>query len=358
MGRRFLLLWLLLVASLAPAGCSATTPTEAAAIAAAKLDHTAYTLPPDKLAKAIVLNHFFDLLLLVRTAWGLVSLWLLLQLGMAAHMRNFALRFSNNIWLQAVTFTAMFLALWLLLRLPLNMLGHWKSVQYGFSVQTWASWFGDIGKNWLLNVALYASGAMLLFWVMRRSPRRWWLWLWFPTVVISLFLAALEPMLIAPLFDHYEPLAKAHPALVQQLEAVANHGGISIPPDRMYLMKASEKSTLMNAEVTGFGSSKRLVLYDTLLDKSHTRRDRADRRPRDGTLCAGPHQARHRDGLGRAAGRVLRRLPPVSVAAAPVRSPLAHPGAGGLGRRGAAGLRAQCPALLWPNPSRTSSAAA
>src|SRR6201999_1981180 len=64
------------------------------------------------------------------------------------------------------------------------------------------------------------------------------------------------------------PLAQSNPALVQQLERVIEKTGVSIPPARMFLMKASEKYTSSNAYVTGFGSSQRVVVWDNTIKSS------------------------------------------------------------------------------------------
>jgi Zn-dependent protease with chaperone function len=109
---------------------------------------------------------------------------------------------------------------------------------------------------------------MLLFWVIRRSPARWWLWFWFAAVAVFLASVFVSPYVIDPLFNKFEPLANSDPALVAQLERVVTRGGLSIPPDRMFLMKASAKSTELNAYVTGFGASKRVVVWDTAIAKS------------------------------------------------------------------------------------------
>ena len=76
------------------------------------------------------------------------------------------------------------------------------------------------------------------------------------------------PYVIDPLFNNFEPLTKENPALVERLEQVVARGGLSIPPERMFLMKASAKSTQLNAYVTGFGASKRVVVWDTTVAKS------------------------------------------------------------------------------------------
>jgi STE24 endopeptidase len=76
------------------------------------------------------------------------------------------------------------------------------------------------------------------------------------------------PLVVDPMFNHFEPLAQTSPALVQKLEQVVDKTGVSIPPGRMFLMKASEKYTSSNAYVTGFGSSRRVVVWDNTIKHS------------------------------------------------------------------------------------------
>jgi STE24 endopeptidase len=75
----------------------------------------------------------------------------------------------------------------------------------------------------------------------------------------------ITPIVVDPMFNKFEPLQQRDPALVEQLEKVVARSGVSLPPDRMFFMRASEKVTSLNAYVTGFGPSKRLVLWDTTI---------------------------------------------------------------------------------------------
>jgi Zn-dependent protease with chaperone function len=84
-----------------------------------------------------------------------------------------------------------------------------------------------------------------------------------PLIVLSVLA---EPLL-EPIFNKYEPLAKNHAALVARLEIVAARTGTRIPPERMFLMKASAKSNGLNAYVTGIGATKRFVMWDTVTDR-------------------------------------------------------------------------------------------
>jgi Zn-dependent protease with chaperone function len=151
-----------------------------------------------------------------------------------------------------------------LLELPLDLYRHHLSVKYGISVQGWASWFGDQGKSFLLTWIIGGLLLMLLFRVIRKLPRWWWLAFWIAAIPIVLFGVFASPY-IEPLFNHYEPLQKTNPELVARLEQVAERGHMNIPPDRMFLMKASAKTTALDADVEGFGHSKRVVVWDTTI---------------------------------------------------------------------------------------------
>ena len=155
-----------------------------------------------------------------------------------------------------------------LLNAPLRVYGHHVGLAFGLSVQGWGSWVADQAKGFLLTWVVAGLLVMVLFWVIRRSPRRWWFWFWIPTMAAVLFGVFLSPIVVDPLFNKFEPLEQRDPALVAKLEQVVARSGVSLPPDRMFYMKASRKVTSLNAYVTGFGPSKRLVLWDTTIAAS------------------------------------------------------------------------------------------
>ena len=259
---------LLALPFLTVAAHAAATPTETAALTAAQNDHTAYTLPPDKLTKAETLKRIRTLVTFGGTAWGIIVLVLLLHLRVAARMRNVAVNLSKNRWAQGFTFFLQFLLLTTLLGLPIDLYAQHTRRAYGISVQGWGSWFGDQAKDFGLTFIIGGLSVMLLFLLIRKFPKRWWLWLWFPTMAFTLLGVFVSPYIIDPLFNKFEPLSKSNPQLVAQLEQVVAKGkGIVIPPERMFLMKASDKVTTLNAYVTGFGASKRVVVWDTSIAK-------------------------------------------------------------------------------------------
>ncbi len=244
------------------------TPAETEAEIAAWRSQTAYRLPPDKLRKAIALHHIDAVFNIADSVWGPAQLLLILSLGVAAAMRDLVLRMSRNRWAQGFAFVGLLLLLIGLLNLPLEIYGHHVALTYGLSVQGWGSWLADKTKIFALEWVIGGLLAMLMFWVIRRSPGRWWFWFWIPAVLVVVGGLFVTPYVIDPLFNKFEPLAQSDPALVRQLERVVARSGIAIPPERMFLMRASVKYTGLNAYVTGFGASKRIVVWDTTVEKS------------------------------------------------------------------------------------------
>jgi Zn-dependent protease with chaperone function len=226
-----------------------------------------YTLSPADLAKAQHLSTIHTTLHFVEEAWDIVSLLLLLGLGAMAWMQKTAVKTSSNRWAQCFLFVLLFLIASFLLSLPFDLYSQHLSRVYGLSVQGWASWFGDQGKAFLISWLVEGLLLMLLFWVIRKFPRSWWLVFWGVAIPIVLLGIFITPYVIDPLFNKFEPLQKTNPELVTQLEKVVAKGHMNIPPERMFLMKASEKVTTLNAYVTGFGGSKRVVVWDTSLQK-------------------------------------------------------------------------------------------
>jgi Zn-dependent protease with chaperone function len=231
---------------------------------------SAYTLPPDKLAKAKALYDLHGRLRIFETAWSFLVLLAILYLGVAARYRNWAEKGARHSFAQAWIVVPLLLLTIDLLELPLNAYRHSISLQYGLSVQGWGSWLGDQVKGEYLQLILGTILLWLLIFLIRNSPRRWWLYFWLILLPIGLFFTVITPIVIDPMFNKFEPLDKSNSQLVSAIETVTQRGGLSIPRDRMFLMKASEKVTTLNAYVTGFGPSKRVVVWDTTIQKSTT----------------------------------------------------------------------------------------
>ena len=190
--------------------------------------------------------------------------------GSSARFRDWATAVSKRRFVQALIFVPLLLIVNDLLYLPAHIYGQHLELKFDQSIQSWPSWFWDWTKTELITLVCAVPLAFLLYAVIRRSPRRWWLYFWLATLPIIGAVMYLEPMIIEPMFYRFEPLAATHPELVAELEKLVGRSGLAIPPDRMFEMKASEKLNSLNAYVSGFGGSKRVVVWDTTLQKLTT----------------------------------------------------------------------------------------
>ena len=227
-----------------------------------------YTLSHERWAKAVAYSRAGYMLYFVSYFLGGFFLFLILQLGWAVKFRAIAENVSDKKWVQGLVFVPLLFLTIAVLHLPLRMYWHSLSLHYEQSIQGWGSWFWDWTKGEFLSLVFGIVLVLILFAVMRRSPRRWWLYFWFPAVLILLGLIVITPLVIDPLFDKFEPLSKQHPDLVASIEKLTRHAGVPIAPDRMFLMVASQKTNAINAYVTGLGASKRVVIWDTTIQKT------------------------------------------------------------------------------------------
>ncbi|HUO61249.1 MAG TPA: M48 family metallopeptidase [Candidatus Acidoferrales bacterium] len=223
---------------------------------------TEYTLPPDKMAKATALYHTGLVIFVSETIFGFVLLLAILYLRVAPRYRDIAERVSRNSFVQALVFVPLFVLTIDIISLPLAMYRHHLGLAYGLSVQGWASWFADHGKAELITLLVEIVAVWFLFFVIRRSPQRWWFYFWLVSIPFIVFVVFIAPVVIDPIFNKFEPLEKTQPQLVEPLQAVAHRGGLFLPNSRMFEMKASEKFTTYNAYVTGLGATKRIVVWD------------------------------------------------------------------------------------------------
>ena len=231
---------------------------------------TKYTLPPDRYQKARNLAKIHFRFALISFVYGLVVLWLILRWRLSAKYRTFAESKFSKRFLQALVFSPLVILTMDVLQLPTGIYQNWVSRQYGLSVQGWGSWFWDWTKGELISVILGIILIWLLYAVIRKSPRRWWFYFWLASLPIGLLVFFLQPLIIDPLFNKFEPLQQKDPVLTASLEKMVQRAGQNIPPERMFWMNASEKTTAVDAYVTGFGASKRIVVLDTTIAKATT----------------------------------------------------------------------------------------
>jgi len=159
---------------------------------------------------------------------------------------------------------AAFAAIGGLLDLPLEWYGTFRIEQrFGFNRMTLGMWLADMVKGTAVGAAIGLPLAALMLWIMGASGGLWWLWAWVAWVAFNLTLLVLYPTLIAPIFNKFEPLADD--ALKARVQALMQRCGFAAKG--LFVMDGSRRSAHANAYFTGLGASKRVVFFDTLLQR-------------------------------------------------------------------------------------------
>lgn len=202
--------------------------------------------------------------------WAFARLWnvavplAVLVTGASARFRDLARRVGRSWFGTVAVYVVLFLAVEFLADLPLRYFaGYVRAHAYGLSNQTFAKWFGDSLKGWAVEVVGGVCFAWVPFWLIRRYPRRWWLILSGLSVPFIAFVTLIAPVWIDPLFNDYGPLKNQD--LERKILALAGRAGIS--GGRVYEVNKSVDTKTVNAYVKGLWGTKRIVLWDTLLER-------------------------------------------------------------------------------------------
>ena len=164
---------------------------------------------------------------------------------------------------QGVALILMVMLIGGLVELPLSV---WRTfgveARFGFNRNTWTGFIKDKLLAVLLILLLGAPLIAIILWLMSTAGSHWWLWVWLVWMGFSLALTWAYPIWIAPLFNRFEPLHDE--SLRTRLESLLQRCGFQ--SNGMFIMDGSRRSAHGNAYFTGFGSNKRIVFFDTLLD--------------------------------------------------------------------------------------------
>ncbi|WP_284037489.1 M48 family metallopeptidase [Neobacillus sp. 114] len=147
--------------------------------------------------------------------------------------------------------------------LPLSYISYSLSKTYHISTQSFPSWMKDELIDFWLNYATWLIIVPVLYWLMRKSQKRWWLYLWILSVPFTLFMMFIQPVIIDPLYNDFYPLKNK--ALETKILTLADKA--HIPAEHVFEVNMSEETNAMNAYVSGIGSNARIVLWDTTLNK-------------------------------------------------------------------------------------------
>jgi len=269
---RLLVVLVALVLVPAPSYAASQGQPMSGAVSETPVDHTPDAVTrargpvavPEASEKTLRYYRSGNVLWLINRAWALLIPALFLFTGVSARIRDVAQGIGRKWFFVIAAYVIIYFAVNYLLTLPLNYYqGFLREHEYGLSNQSFWRWFGDSLKSLMVTVV----GGMLLVWIsyllIKKSPRRWWLYTGIAAVPVMMLFMLVQPIWIAPLFNEFGPMQdKALEAKILQL---ADRAGID--GGRVFEVNKSEDTEAVNAYVGGFLNTKRIVLWDTLVKK-------------------------------------------------------------------------------------------
>ncbi len=191
-----------------------------------------------------------------------ISLGIALLLGLTRLGSRLIRRIRGPWWLRALLATLAVLLIGALVTAPLHLAIRSNALDYGLTRQSLGGWIRDQGVSVLVSWVFASVMVLLVLGTARRSPRRWPLW----TALVGALLAVLGswvyPVVVEPLFNQFTPLRDGQLRVQIMALAKAEH----VPVSDVLVADASRRTTTLNAYVSGFGSTRRVVLYDNLVD--------------------------------------------------------------------------------------------
>jgi Zn-dependent protease with chaperone function len=193
---------------------------------------------------------------------GILVPALFLFTGFSARLRDAAARVGRRWYPTLVVYFVLFSLLTWAISLPWAFYTEFvREHAYGLSTQTFSKWLGDGLKGLVVGLVTGALFVWVPFLLLKKSPRRWWLYTSLSSVPLILLVLLVSPVWIAPLFNEFGPMEDK--ALEQDILALATRAGIE--GGRVYEVDKSVDTKAVNAYVTGFGETKRIVLWDTII---------------------------------------------------------------------------------------------
>jgi Zn-dependent protease with chaperone function len=242
----------------------AASPAPGAPAAAAARPDTGPVAVPEPTEKAMRYYRSGNAVWVVDTLLGLLVPALLLFTGFSARIRDLARRIGRR-WLFVI---AVYFVLYSLVSFVVTLPWAYytefvRQHAYDLSNQTLGKWASDTAKGLLVGLVVGALFVWVPFLLLKRSPRRWWLYTALAAIPFIVLMLLVTPVWIEPLFNEFGPMKDK--ALETDILALAGRAGIE--GGRVFEVNKSVDTKAVNAYVTGFGDTKRIVLWDTILAK-------------------------------------------------------------------------------------------
>ena len=194
--------------------------------------------------------------------FGVVLSLLLLQLRWSAALRNVAERVTRFKPVHTFIYWAEFLLLTTILGFPLTVYeGYFREHTYGLATQTFGPWLNDQFKGLLVGLVLGGILVAILFGIVRRLLRTWWIWGAVAMILFAIFVQLIGPVYLVPIFNKVTRLDD--PRVTAPILSMARANGI--PARDVFEIDASRQTTRMSANVSGFARTMRITLNDNLL---------------------------------------------------------------------------------------------
>jgi Zn-dependent protease with chaperone function len=223
---------------------------------------------PEPTAEALSYYRSGNVLWIVDNVWGLFIPAAFLFTGFSATLGNWARRVGRKWFLAIGLYFIAFSAITFVIDLPLVYYeGFVREHAYGLSNQTFAKWATDQITGFIVGIV----GGVAFLWVpyllLKKSPRRWWLYTGLAAIPFIVLVVLVQPVWIDPLFNKFGPMKDK--TLEADILHLADRAGIE--GSRVYEVAKSEDTKAVNAYVNGFGATKRIVLWDTIIAKLNRR---------------------------------------------------------------------------------------
>jgi STE24 endopeptidase len=172
--------------------------------------------------------------------------------------------FADGGYAHGMAFVASVAVVGFVVELPLSLYRTFVLEQrFGFNKMTWRLFVADLGKEALLAATIGLPVVFVVLWLMQRMGELWWLYVWLFWLGFNLLVLLIYPTFIAPLFNKFSPLADQ--SLKERIESLLARCGFR--SSGLFVMDGSKRSSHGNAYFTGFGAAKRIVFFDTLLER-------------------------------------------------------------------------------------------
>lgn len=220
------------------------------------------TLPPEVHAKATAYTQGGQWLLLWGAVSAIIVAWLIVRSGVLAKLRAGVERQGSRPWLAVLAVVPVALAMETVLGLPwLAYSDWWRETQYGLSSQPFGGWLTDTLLTGVIFLVAMTVLMLLVYWLMRRARKTWWLWAGGVTAAFMIIAMLLAPIYILPLFNTYAP-APQGPVRDAVVELARANG---VPSDKIFVFNGSKQSNRYTANVTGLFGSAQINISDTML---------------------------------------------------------------------------------------------